>query len=477
MLQKHVIIIYMDIDKLKRRQNLKVIFSESLMVAAVVLIVAALALVVSGYWVNSDLKVERQGMLQISSVPSGANLEIDGETSWLQRTNTSKILSSGQHTVSLTKDGYDSWSRTINISEGLLYRILYPRLFLENRESSSVLDASTYTAASVSPDRNMMLLLNDTTSWSLVQLENEQLKPETIDISRYFNSVSLASDADKGLFTGHIINYDWDADSNHILFEVEGDSGTEWVLLDIDNPKNSVNLTNKYSAKFDEVEILDNSSHNLLALEDGNLRKISVSDEHMSSVLAPNVIDFDHYDNEIIFATDDKKADDDKYTLGLLKLSDPSAKDLKPLDGPAKVALFKFYEDKYIVTLVKNQLTLYNKEDFSEKSSYEISFKPKDIKIGASGEFITVFDGNHLASLDLEASVVTEWETDGPSFSWLDGSMIYSIKDGWLTVYDFDGQNRRELSFNVSSHFPVTITNDKWLYYFSDGKLIREVIN
>ena len=109
----------MDIEKNKKKQSLKVIISEAIMVLAVVVTVAILALVVSGYWVNSDFKVEQNGMLQISSVPTGANVNIDGEaSSWLQRTNTSKILSSGEHTVTLSKDGYDTWSKTINVPEG-----------------------------------------------------------------------------------------------------------------------------------------------------------------------------------------------------------------------------------------------------------------------------------------------------------------------------------------------------------------------
>ena len=57
-----------------------------------------------------------------------------------------------------------------------------------------------------------------------------------------------------------------------------------------------------------------------------------------------------------------------------------------------------------------------------------------------------------------------------------DSDMVYVIQDGDLIVYDFDGYNRRQLAKNVSSHFPAGITDNKWLYYFSDGQLIREWI-
>ena len=128
----------MDLEKRARRQSLRVIVSEAVMVIAVAAMVIVLALIVSGYWLNADFEVERQGMLQIYSIPTGANVEVDGDAPWFQRTNTSKILASGEHTVTLTKDGYDSWSKTINISEGLLYRLHYPHLFLLEREKEKV---------------------------------------------------------------------------------------------------------------------------------------------------------------------------------------------------------------------------------------------------------------------------------------------------------------------------------------------------
>lgn len=148
----------MDMDQLKRRQSLKVIASEAIMVFAVILMVIVLALIVSGYWLNSNFEVERQGMLQVSSIPTGADVTIDGENAWLQRTNTSKVLSVGTHSVSLTKDGYDTWSKTVNISEGLLYRLHYPRLFLKDRSKEKVRDTIGTTSVFTSDDFSKILL-------------------------------------------------------------------------------------------------------------------------------------------------------------------------------------------------------------------------------------------------------------------------------------------------------------------------------
>ena len=78
-----------------------------------------------------------------------------------------------------------------------------------------------------------------------------------------------------------------------------------------------------------------------------------------------------------------------------------------------------------------------------------------------------------LATLDFESTSIREWPIEG-EFDWLDNDMLYAIRDGNLVVYDYDGLNRRELASNALGSFPVTITNDRWLYYFRDNHLVRE---
>lgn len=128
----------MDYEQKQKRQKIRVIISECFMVAAVIGLVAVLLMIVSGYWVSLDFEVERQGMVAVSSVPTGADVIIDGETAWFQRTNTSKMVKSGAHTIVLKKDGYDTWSKDIEVGDGLMYRLRYPRLFPVNRKFEKV---------------------------------------------------------------------------------------------------------------------------------------------------------------------------------------------------------------------------------------------------------------------------------------------------------------------------------------------------
>ena len=471
----------MDFEKVKRRQSLKVIISEAIMVIAVITTVTILAFLVSGYWINSDLKLERQGLLQISSIPTGASVYIDGDSSWFQNTNTSKVLPSGEHTITLTKEGYDSWSKTINIAEGLLYRLHYPRLFLNERTQENILATKDTKLATFSSDHNYLLLINESSKWTLVNLNNDNVKPTEFDISDVFNDIINANEkfpVDK------ILSIDWDYDSNHILLKLENNEYPEWALLDVKNPSKSINLTKEFSGNFSEIQILDNSSNNLLAIQNNNLQKIDIPSKSLSAVLVKDIITFDHYDNsEVIFSAkkpsngNENSNENSNYYVGLLKLGDDKIINLQDTISPAKVTLSKFYDDQYITILVDDIVSVYKKEGFIKSFEYKLSFTPESLKVGHNGEFITMSSDNKIATLDMESMSIIEWTIENENFNWIDNDMISVTEENNLIVYDYDGLNRRVIANNALDNSPAAITNNKWLYYFTENNLVREVIN
>ena len=466
----------MDREKLKRRQNLKVIISEVIMVMAVILTVIVLALIVSGYWLNSDFEFERQGMLQVSSVPTGADVIIDDKNTWLQRTNTSKVLTSGVHTITVTKEGYDSWTKTVDVKEGLLYRLHYPRLFYQKRTPEKVLASVEVSRSTMNPDHNALLLINNTTKWQYLDLQTTEIKPRLIDISKLFSSVSLAEGATTGLFTGIILSTNWDADGSHVLIRAKNADAIEWVLLDVKKPENSINLTREFSSNFSEVQILDNSSNNLLAVQNGNLHRIDIPAKQLSSVLITDINDFDHYHSEIVFSAKNTRKNELPYYVGYFRLGEDKPTYITDVSSPVQVTISKFYEQKYFTVLMGNTLTVYPKDDLEEPKTYELEFAPERIRVGHDGEFITTYTKNQIAVLDMEAEQIHHYTVEGENFGWIDNDMIYTVSEGELIVYDFDGLNRRQIAKNVSSHLSSGITDNKWLYYFSDNSLMREWI-
>ena len=444
----------MDSEARDRRRKIRLIVSETTMVLTVIILVVVLAFLASGYHFNADFEVERQGMLQIYSNPTGANVAVDGEAPWYQRTNTSKVLSASEHEIKLTRDGYDTWSKTVNIREGLLYRLHYPRLFLTEREPESVYDTLGTTFATVSQDHKYLLLANSATLWHLINLDSSEIKATTLNVASSVNP-------------GTIISAEWSHDSSRILLKINVNNTTEWVLLNISEPAKSVNLTQELGLANATFRIFDNSASNLLVLQDGKLMKVDVSARQVSAPLEKDVKSYNFYGSEIICTTKD--------SVELLK-NDEVVK-IETATIPSYVTISRFYDQKYIIMVTDQTLSVVRFDNLEEIFTSEISFKPTGFRVGQGGEYVFMSSGINVATLDMEAQVVREWTLDSDTHAWIDDYMVYDVVDGRLIVYDFDGLNRRVLTTKVSAQFPVTITADKWLYYFSENVLMREKIS
>lgn len=57
-----------------------------------------------------------QATVSISSVPAGAEVEVDGK--FVGNTPSSLVLAAGDHTIKVSKKGYKSWQRTLTASTG-----------------------------------------------------------------------------------------------------------------------------------------------------------------------------------------------------------------------------------------------------------------------------------------------------------------------------------------------------------------------
>ena len=461
----------MDPEQAKKRQTLRVLFSEAMMVLSVIIVMTVLIMITSGYWINQNFEVERRGMLEVFSSPTSADIIVDGESDWMAKTNNSKIVSSGEHMVTISKDGYGDWSKKITIEEGLMYRLPYVRLFPNEREVEKVGEANA-RLSSVSQDRSLMLLANNTTTWKILHL-GDNVTVSDYDVKNVLSEVSGGADA-----VNNISGIEWNGDNNKTLVKF----GNEWALLDLKDASKSLNLSKTFGMSFGTVKFFDKSGENLLVVENGELRKINVREQAISKILASKVTNFNIYEDSVVYVAGDLETG--KKVSVLKKIEDEPIALLDAQGGKVFAALTKSYRDTYLTVVEDGKLSLYkgqlprNKNDqnsFEKVFDTEVGFIPERIKVGFGGAFVIMSNGRNIVALDMESEDVTKFEVENDKIGWLDNYLLYVVDDnGDMIVYDFDGLNRRELSKNASQRLSATISEDKWLYYFSDGWLVRE---
>ena len=144
--------------KKKKKQNARVIATNIFMGASVIAIVLILMLIAMGFNFSDEGGLEQSGLIQIASSPKGAAVEIDGKGQF-NHTDMSKMLTSANHHVKVSKAGYDTWEKDLNVDAGLLTRVEWVRLFPVSPKSSNATSFTNIRFAQFSIDRKNLLVI------------------------------------------------------------------------------------------------------------------------------------------------------------------------------------------------------------------------------------------------------------------------------------------------------------------------------
>ena len=504
-----------DIERLRRKRAIKVLLTDLFMAVSVIGIVFVLVMAVAGWRINKDFQIEQNGLVSIKTKPTGATVIIDDEKEF-QATNMSRMLPGGKHKVVLEKDGYERWEKEIEVTPGWLYRLEYPKLFKQNRETNSIRDFETLSFFYVSPDRTTAILAEDnSTEWYVVTDFNGNPKFKNINI--------------KGIFSGtadSVFNYDfkyieWSKNNEKLLLNVAGDyiddNGktvhvNEWGIIDLKSVKNSVNLSENYSryeansntilasvkrtksktissARF-ENEVGDK----IVAVVNNNLVRIDTDAKVLSEALAEKVDKFEIFDSTVVFST---IFEEGKSYIKLLRLGEKNQTIVAvSSDQNAKISfsLTKFNSTSYVLYTINDHLYVHRAKEF-QTGGGKLNMKSIiDENVGIisseairsfSNEFIILREGSRVIVFDAELEEWHEYDYGDEKIRFLDNFLLYRVDEasGTFLTWDFDSTNVRTLVVDKGiNDFDALISpNDHYFYYIAkteDGyKLIREKIN
>ena len=119
---------------------------------SVIIIATAAVLFMLGYRLDSgNGRLEQGALLQLDSKPNGADIYVDGRAIG-SRTAAKHTVVAGVHTVKMTKNGYQDWSRTLDLAAGTLTWLDYSRLVPKERPVETVTTYQTLTSMKLSPE-------------------------------------------------------------------------------------------------------------------------------------------------------------------------------------------------------------------------------------------------------------------------------------------------------------------------------------
>lgn len=485
-------------EKIDRRAHVRLIITEVLMFLAVLALVGFLTLVVMGYSFNlreiggSGEVVERMGLVQFSSQPTGATVFIDGEAPLLFATNGSRTMLAGEHEIRLAKEGFSEWSKTVRVTEGMMYRLNYPRLFKTEREveevfrfefgavdltklpekyamGEGVVKSEGVKLVSVSPNHERMVVLMGA---SLYVANLNESRPE-------LRLLGVTNEAGQAAAFSGVKTAEWSGNSERLLMKVNG----EWVVVNVRDAKNTVWLGKIIASEaVKDIKFENEAGDRLLVLSTKQeLLELSVRDQELSVALVADVTKFDNDGDRIVFLSGAGK-------LMAYRVGEREAHLVAEAPSEAKFATMRYFQESYVGMAREGEFVVYRKtgwpvadEEMEEVFCEKVGFEVKEVKKRGKGMvFELVGVGGESAVFDIEAMQLTEVDAKGAG--WVDEFLRYRLKEGKLAVFDYDGLNETELvASGVVSGRAVAISgNNRWLYYFaSEGsgtaeKLVRE---
>lgn len=457
------------LDPKKERRNRIVLLTSYCLVAIAIGLTSWMLLYqTDGYCLSRDGKVDRCGLVFVSSQPTGADMYIDGKLQKVQ-TNTKVNLRSGIYDFRVSRQGYNDWRRTINVSGGDVQRFDYPFLFPTNLKTTTLTTFSgTLGFVTQSPNRRWLVVADSlqSTQLTVYDLRNAE-KP---DVRKITVPTSVLTPAES---TQSWEVVEWADDNRHLLvkrtYTASGAQAQEYLLIDRQDGLQLRNVTKELGIAPVESLRLFNKKQNLFYVynsEAKTLRTLGFGGSSPTSLQLQRVLGFKAYsDDTILYITDTPlgtKATPDKVSAVLQQGTRISVLRQLPVAQAYLLDIAEYDGSWYVgvgsvgskgVYLFQNPLdaVLAKPTDLPSPVRFLKLANPTHISFSANTQFVLVSNSQEHTVYDLEYKNIYHYSSqpklDVPQAhpSWMDGNRLVYVSEGRGYVYDYDNLNSRLL--------------------------------
>ena len=441
----------------KRAQNRRLTIGYILV--AIALALGSLVILFRTYGYDLDRKTGRviqNGLIYLSAAPDQATVYLNGKNEG--KTDARLTKPSGRYKIKLNSEGYKPWQKTITLDGGSVERLSYPRLFPTKLVSSPLARlAKRPSLITTSPNKR----------WLIVGQPGSLRKFDEYNLSASLEkstSITLPKNLLTASSAGHKIGLvEWANDNRHFLIKHSFKGGHEFIVIDRQTPKSSVNINRVLSNKSATITLRNGRYNSYYVFDRKNQQLLSGDLKSKNTrLILNNVTSFKSFgDNTILYATSSgapknkiliKVLDgDSSYTIRSLAARTDYLLGLAKFDGrwlmlvgdKSKDQVY-IYEDPFSVLRLRDPGMLPTAITLKLNKPAHVSFSPNHrfVSVQRGAEF-AVYDA--LDNRRYYYSLGQGFSNNSPAF-WMDEYRLYTIHKGRMLVFDFDGINRQFLT-------------------------------
>jgi hypothetical protein len=429
-----------------------------------------------GFGLGKNGTVVQNGLFFFSSQPHPANIYVNGARKSV-RTNTRLSLPAGIYNVSLQRDGYRTWQRAIGLEGGSVQHVDYPFLIPKTLAPKKI---QGYTAApglvTQSPDHRWLLVEQPGT---LAGFDVYDLKNPTKPAESYALPDGLLT---KAAGAENWQQSEWAGDNRHVVLQHIYDGKTEFILLDRDDPAQSVNLNTALSLSPAKLTLKDKKydKYYVYNAAGGVLQASSLKTPAPQPYL-DHVLSYQSYGDDTMLYATDSGAPAGKIQVKLRIGDKTSVIRTFPAGTTYLLDLTKYDGSMYVTTGASSENKVYIYKDpvgqFAANPDRALVpsqvlhvTAPNYLSFSDSAQFIMTENGTEFGVYDIENEMAyhyfSPYTLDAPQVraNWMDGNRLTYVSKGKLVMFDYDNANRQVLVPAAGQYEPVFTPNYKFLY-------------
>jgi hypothetical protein len=407
-------------------------------------------------------EVVQNGIVFIDTKPVSAAVTINGKLE-KDKTDSKLILNGGEYIVTLNETGYTSWTKKIAIDGGKVRFFSYPWLFPATITPSKQADLPINTGFTTQSTDSRWLVIQQNASIPAIEifdLEETKLVAKSVVFPQ-----SILSNVGGNYGSFEVVS--WADDNQHFLLcQKLPDGKRKYLLIDRENIDLSVNLNTVFGVEPTNVKLFDNQSTKfyMYFATGGLLRVADLEAKNVAEPILDQVLAFQTKGTDLILYATTKDANPGKVAVKIHRDSDNFAFTELDFDSGNNYFLeFESFNNSWYYAVgsgVSSQVQIYrNPLNFITAKKPKPAALLTTLKAGVpsslsfspqNSRFILVRSGQTVADYDAEEDKSYKYDlpfaTDaGSKITWVDGFHLQGVAGGKLQVFEFDGQNNREL--------------------------------
>jgi len=461
--------------KNKRSYNARLIIGFCLSAAVIVLGTLILALITSGFTIDTKTgQVVQNGLIFVNSTPVSANIYLNHN--FVRKTNARLELRAGSYAVSLYAPGYDTWNTSVYLLGGSIDELSYPLLIPTKPLVSTVAKYATQPQVfTQTPNQHWLLVSSNSVanSFDVYDTTNIKTTPSTVTVP----SNLLVNPTGTNSFS--VVQ--WASNNQDVLLEDQNNGAINYIVFNYLNPSASYNLNQTFTVSFTSAKLL-NSDYTTPLLYDSTTQDLYLGNEgnKQANLILSKVIDYAYYGtNNFLYAT----ADGNSSSLTSIKYSNLSSTYLVKNVPQANNYLLNIqnYGSNYYYLIGGGgtyDYIYYNLPSQPNGNQLPIPYtlmvnnvQPTTVLNSTGERYISLQSGNNFSVYDIQTKdhyryTLSENLTGSNSVTWLDDNRMIGFSNGQMIVFDFDGNNIFDIAPANNSFNGIFSPNFNAVYYF-----------